>query len=802
MVSSSKILTVSYGTFSCTLEGFDDSFEMMKAISEYFRDLAQEDRYFGAEPPTPDAEMLARIAEREVARRVDARLENGGVVLRPSIGTDAPAPVQTAPAKAADITAPTPDAAQDNAQDAADIAETAQSEDTAEEASDDLDQSIAAVTALAALEDAPAVEPTAEAVAEVGLDDLPELEADSAVEALLDDDIDLDIEAPVEAPIEAVVEPKAAPARPALTDPSSVSAKLSRIRAVVEKTENADLDVEDDYSEDEHAEAIETEASLDFSDIVEDEAEEEFDASSISRLLGDTDTEEDVADVDALLADEGDAAPEDTPLDLSDAISNALSGQADEAPDAAVEEAPAAPQRSRARVVRVKRAAFDAAVAAGVVEPVATEEDGDAQEDAQSLTPGIESSLSSDDEEALTRELADLEAELEEDELEEEIALNADQGADDDDDEISDFDAALDAAFQSDEEEELDATEEPLVLGEAEAVSEEDLADEAEEALETEDKTVDAFFDDEDEDDDDEVSMFAEEDGDDDFSQELEELFSDEDFEDDLDDAVIPEVAQTDVAEDDIDLSETSNDVRRAVKMSSPGRTLLTEGKIAEDASSVSRILDETNQQLDEPEGKTRRNAIAHLRAAVAATRADRILGGKRKDKEVTEAYREDLATVVRPRRPEAAATTPRPARPDQTKPAPLQLVAEQRIDTQEQATPIRPRRVSRKVEQSTQPSSADGSFAEYAERVGASELAELLEAAASYMSFVEGQTQFSRPQLMAKMREADHTDYSREDRLRSFGVLLREGKIAKLEGGKFEVSDNIGFQPQARAAS
>jgi len=92
-----------------------------------------------------------------------------------------------------------------------------------------------------------------------------------------------------------------------------------------------------------------------------------------------------------------------------------------------------------------------------------------------------------------------------------------------------------------------------------------------------------------------------------------------------------------------------------------------------------------------------------------------------------------------------------------------------------------------------------DKGFSTFAEELGATDLPDLLEAAAAYLADVEGRSQFSRPMLMGKLREIDEEGFSREDGLRSFGQLLREGKLQKLSGGRFAVTEETEFRAAAR---
>jgi hypothetical protein len=219
------------------------------------------------------------------------------------------------------------------------------------------------------------------------------------------------------------------------------------------------------------------------------------------------------------------------------------------------------------------------------------------------------------------------------------------------------------------------------------------------------------------------------------------------------------------------------------------------------DDSTLSHILDQTDQELNEPEGNRRRNAIAQLKAAVAATEAARQLGDHTDpDTQVEDAFRGDLDEVVRPRRP-ARVEKPveRTARP---RPGPLKLVASQRVDTPDAApisdVAVAPRRVAAPIEQVSIATASN--FAEFAENMGATALPDLLEAAAAYTAFVEGSEDFSRPQIMKKVQLTSDVEFSREDGLRSFGTLLREGRISKVRNGRFQVSDETRFRPETKA--
>ncbi|CUH46256.1 hypothetical protein [Ruegeria atlantica] len=267
-------------------------------------------------------------------------------------------------------------------------------------------------------------------------------------------------------------------------------------------------------------------------------------------------------------------------------------------------------------------------------------------------------------------------------------------------------------------------------------------------------------------------------------------ILSEETEADQIDDATESQEGYL-TAEDEANVLSEISKVEAAMDVQSPNDTALDQD--------LSRLMDKADIQMDDPATITQRETYSHLRTAVAATEAEREARPQQEESEES-GYRGDLTSVVSPRRPEIQVTS---MRPQSDTSSPLKLVAEQRVDVREQdAGPVTPRRVTSKSEDEAGDSNEEGGFALFAQEQGAQSLPDLLEAAAAYLSFIEGQEQFSRPQLMNKIRSLKQDDFNREESLRSFGQLLRDGKIEKAGGGRFAASTQIGFRPDDERAA
>ncbi len=733
MIGASKILTVSYGTFSCTLEGFDDSFGTMKAIAEYFRDLASDDRYFGAEPATPDAEMLAKIAGHEIQRRVEAKVEDNGVTLRPMEQAADAAPVEPSPE--------------------------------------------------------PALEPIIKAqpvVEEVVLEE----PADPIVTQSFDyDDAQDDARAEL-VTADAPIEP----------DMESVAAKLRRIRAVVAKNEAAGSDAPV-FSEDQHADSFLAQEDVE-EEAPETEAPEAVvEVAQESKEVSAEDTAEEITEAPA----EEDMA-EDTLEDATDVDISAMMGRvADEVAEGV--EAPKADEADAYDEVYEEDDSDNAV--SNILNQVAISGDVDDNFEEDS----VEDDVTVDD--TVAQDVVGDDIVENTDDNQEELIVAADE-ENTAKDEAADTEQASDVEQASDEitEDAPQALVTPVRPSRARIikVKRADLQRGQNDA----DKLAPASVEDTTKEDPAEAPVEV--------SQ----------------DTALDPLGETNLsAEDEAELladladvemetpTETDTGIDAALRVERTNRALHNEGG-AEDEASVSRLLDEADAKLKTDESSRRRSAISHLRAAVAATVADRKFNKANNIKAPDEVdpYRTDLADVMRPQPVKAKGSR------NIDRPAPLILVSEQRIDGEEDEnpsviSPVRPRRISkndvtlREVDAGSKLGLADladtnedggdkdgnifadsTSFADFAEKMGATELPDLLEAAAAYTAYVEGRPHFGRPQIMRQVAGFSGKDeFNREEGLRSFGQLLRQGKIIKVNRGKFEIAETTRFKPEARFA-
>ncbi len=910
MTEANKILTVSYGTFSCTLEGFDDPFTTMKAIAEYFRDLAADDRYFGAEPPTPDAAMLHRIAEREVQRRVEAKISENGVTLRTG---DAMSPMQAPaePAPQPQTVTPTLDATSDTgaeesvaarllrlrrATSDADIAPAATAVTAAvvwaaDEASDlyedehfdvrpsydeDVEPAFEALTVdlspdfsdteVSAEPIQTAAEVLAEAAATVAQDDVPAVEAVDVAElsppspapeadvadvqpqmvngALQDADDITNIFADTFEPVDVIdhVATSPAPEPTEVASPVMDEALADDIEALdfdapVALDSDDDGDVADSDAEDVIEAAAEMAEAIEIAELAaEEDLVEVVVADDIE--IADPAADEDVVEVAAVMLGED----TDALVAGSETDPNAVAGKTNESD---LLQRLILGREDSPRVDQGADFTADAAEGSYLSDMIATMAQAPHQAEAVLLEaiyddpvePGADDLYFADilpeDEPPVSPDLVEELRSVEASDIYDLPEMIAEEVAEAADETMDEPDAP---AFRDD----LDDVADHSV-----AASAEDIAPAKADMSETRDDAP-TMSDDEDLDPDDL--------GDDANAGLLSKA--------QLARARVIKVRRPGTTERPTMLGDAGpmplRSAHAAMNLSDAAEAELAAELAAADGdpdaldgdkdADVARLMRQADTEMAGPESRRRLSAIAHLKAAVAATIADRrVSRGKATapEEERIDPYRDDLARAVRP-----SQTSDIPA-PGMTsdRPGPLVLVSEQRIDRPKVAStapisavastpapapiptpsapvmPVRPRRIGAgsgaaaiaeplvdavaviepEVEDDDNFDDAaifadPRSFSEFAERLGAEDLPSLLQAAAAYAMEVEDMPSFSRPQLLRQIEaHGEPGDFQREDVLRSFGQLLRTGDFIKKRRGQYALQDGALILADAR---